>query len=70
MMRSEALMWVAGGLSTALSHVATTGRAVLADVGRFLALCLPSRVALAAENLFFGKQLALFEERKRGRTGR
>jgi hypothetical protein len=47
-----------------LSHAATTGRAVLADLGRFLALCLRSRAALAAENLFLRKQLALFEERK------
>jgi hypothetical protein len=67
-MRSEAFMLVAGGLITTLSHVVTTGRAALADLGRFLALCLRSRTALAAENLFLRKQLALFEER--GRTGR
>ena len=30
----------------------------------FLALCLRSRTALAAENLFFRKQLVLFEEHK------
>jgi hypothetical protein len=41
-----------------------TGRAVLVDLGRFLELCLLSRAALAAENLFLRKQLALFEERK------
>ena len=62
-MRFEAFSLVASGLITALSHVATTGRAVLADLGRFLALCLRSRAALAAENLFLRKQLALFEER-------
>jgi hypothetical protein len=47
-----------------LSHVVTTARAVLFDLGRFLALCFRSRAALAAENLFLRKQLALFEERK------
>jgi len=63
-MRSEAFPLIAGGLITALSHLATTGRAVLADLGRFLALCLWSRAALAAENLFLRKQLALYEERE------
>ena len=48
----------------AFAHAATTSRSVLADLGRFLALCLRSRAALAAENLFLRKQLALFEERK------
>lgn len=57
-------MLIASGLITALSHAATTGRAVLADLGRFLLLCLRSRAALAAENLFLRKQLALFEERE------
>ncbi len=38
--------------------------AVFADVGRFLTLCARSRSALAAENLFLRKQLALYEERK------
>ena len=63
-MRSEVFMSVARGLITALSHMAMTGCAVLTDLGRFLALCLWSRTALAAENLFLRKQLALFEERK------
>ena len=57
-------MLIASGLITAFSHAATTGRAVLVELGRFLALCLRSRAALAAENLFLRKQLALFEERK------
>jgi putative transposase len=48
----------------AFSHAATTARPVMADLGHFLALCLRSRAALAAENLFLRKQLALFEERK------
>ena len=47
------------GIITAFSHAATTGCAVLADLGR-----LRSRAALAAENLFLRKQLALVEERK------
>lgn len=62
--RSYAFMVIASALIMAFSHAATTGRAVLADLGRFLALCLRSRAALAAENLFLRKQLALFEERK------
>src|SRR5215831_6425250 len=57
-------MLIANGLSTAFSHVATTFCAVLFDLGYFLALCFRSRAALAAENLFLRKQLALFEERK------
>jgi putative transposase len=57
-------MVIASALIIAFSHAATTGRAVLADLGRFLALCLRSRAALAAENLVLRKQLALFEERK------
>jgi putative transposase len=57
-------MLIANGLITAFSHAATTGRAVLVELGWFLALCLRSRAALAAENLFLRKQLALFEERK------
>lgn len=63
-MRSQAFMLIASGLITAFSHAATTGRTVLVDLGLFLALCLRSRAALAAENLFLRKQLALFEERK------
>jgi hypothetical protein len=62
-MRFKAFMLIASGLITAFSHAATTGRAVLVELGRFLALCLRSRAALAAENLFLRKQLALFEER-------
>ena len=63
-MRSQAFLLIASGLVTAFSHAATTGRTVLVDLGIFLALCLRSRAALAAENLFLRKQLALFEERK------
>ena len=48
----------------AFAHAATTSRSVLVELGRFLALCLRSRAALAAENLFLRRQLALFEERK------
>jgi len=63
-MRFKAFMLIASGLITAFSHAAATGRAVLVELGRFLTLCLRSRAALAAENLFLRKQLALFEERK------
>jgi hypothetical protein len=48
----------------ALSHAVTTLRAVLFDLGRYLAFCFRSRAALAAENLFLRKQLALFGERR------
>jgi transposase InsO family protein len=37
---------------------------VLADVGRFGSLMLPSRATLVAENLFLRKQLALYLERQ------
>jgi hypothetical protein len=36
---------------------------LLIDTGRFLRLCLRPRAALAAENLFLRKQLALYQER-------
>jgi hypothetical protein len=36
----------------------------LIDISRFLLLCLRSPAALAAENLFLRKQLALYQERK------
>jgi len=57
-------MLISTGLLTRLSHAAATAHAVLADAGRFLSLCVRSRAALAAENLFLRKQLALFTERK------
>jgi putative transposase len=34
------------------------------DLGRFLGTSLRSRIALAAENLFLRKQLALYQERQ------
>jgi transposase InsO family protein len=36
---------------------------LLADMTRFLQLCVRSRTALAAENLFLRKQMALYQER-------
>src|SRR5262247_1271156 len=36
---------------------------LLLDAGRFLRLCLHAPAALAAENLFLRKQLALYQER-------
>src|ERR671919_2493932 len=48
----------------ALRHCLVTATIVLLDCGRLLAGGVRSRCALAAENLFLRKQLALFEERK------
>ena len=45
-------------------HAAATAQAVLADLGGFMGLCFRSQAALAAENLFLRKQLALYEERQ------
>jgi hypothetical protein len=49
-------MLIPNSLIMAFSHAATTSRSVLADLGRFLVLCLRSRAALAAENLFLCKR--------------
>ena len=51
-------------LISGLRHPAATAQTVLVDVGRFLTLCMRMRAALAAENLFLRKQLALFAERQ------
>jgi len=51
-------------LLAALRHCFMTATVVLRDVGRFVAFGLRSRSAVAAENLFLRKQLALFQERK------
>jgi transposase InsO family protein len=48
----------------ALRHCFVTATIVLLDCGRLLAGGVRSRRALAAENLFLRKQLALFQERK------
>ena len=47
-----------------LTHSLTTLRSVARDLVRLLILVSRSRRALAAENLFLRKQLALFQERK------
>jgi len=47
----------------ALRHRCITATIVLLDVGRLIELGVRSRRALAAENLFLRKQLALFQER-------
>ena len=57
-------MLVSAGYSSSLAHFFCTLRQVLADLGRFMFLFSRPRVALAAENLFLRKQLALFQERK------
>src|SRR2546428_12309484 len=49
-----------------LHHLVQLGSVLLAlpvDTARFLLLCLRPPVALAAENLFLRKQLALYQER-------
>ena len=51
-------------LLAALRHCLVTVTIVLLDFGRLLAIAVRSRRALAAENLFLRKQLALFQERK------
>ena len=47
-----------------LRHYVLTTFSVLLDLGRVLLSALRSRAALAAENPFLRKQLALFQERK------
>src|SRR5919106_2859434 len=51
-------------LLAALRHCFITIAIVLLDFGRLLTIAVRSRRALAAENLFLRKQLALFQERK------
>lgn len=57
-------MLVSAGYSSSLAHFFYTLRQVLADLGRFMFLFSRPRVAVAAENLFLRKQLALFQKRK------
>ena len=51
-------------LLAALRHCFVTIAIVLLDFGRLLTIAVRSRRALAAENLFLRKQLAVFQERK------
>ena len=51
-------------LLAALRHCFLTATVVLLDLGRLVVFALRSRRALAAENLFLRKQLALFQERR------
>src|SRR5215470_4159525 len=53
------LTWLA-----ALRHCFVTAILVFVDFGRLVATGIRCRRALAAENLFLRKQLALFQERK------
>src|SRR3954449_9623304 len=48
----------------ALRHCLVTATIVLLDCGRLLVGGVRARRALAAENLFLRKQLALYQERK------
>ena len=50
--------------SLSLAHFFRTFSQVLVDLGQLMFLFSRPRVALAAENLFLRKQLALFQERK------
>jgi hypothetical protein len=47
-------------------HLCRVGAALWVDLVRFLGTSLRSRTALAAENLFLRKQLALYRERQAG----
>jgi transposase InsO family protein len=51
-------------LIAALRHCLVTTAIVMLDLVRLLTIAVRSRRALAAENLFLRKQLALFQERK------
>jgi hypothetical protein len=53
-----------GSIFQPLTHSLTTLSSVACDLARLLMLTSRSRRALAAENLFLRKQLALFQERK------
>ena len=53
-----------GSIFQLLKHSLTTMSLVACDLVRLLVLVSRSRRALAAENLFLRKQLALFQERK------
>ena len=53
-----------GSIFQTLTHSLTTLSSVACDLVRLLVLVSRSRRALAAENLFLRKQLALFQERK------
>src|SRR5215471_10280753 len=52
-----------GSIFRTLTHSLTTLSSVACDLVRLLVLTSRSRRALAAENLFLRKQLALFQER-------
>jgi hypothetical protein len=49
---------------TALRHCGLTACIAVFDLGRLFLMAVRPRAALAAENLFLWKQLALFQERK------
>src|SRR6478672_4244325 len=55
-------MPMSASCSSSLVHLFQSIRQVLVDLSRLLLLTTKSRSALAAENLFLRKQLALFQE--------
>ena len=52
-------------ISQRLLKLSATLEILVSDCGKFCAAGLRSRTALAAENLFLRKQLALFKEREK-----
>jgi putative transposase len=48
----------------AFRHCVRTAYRVLLDLGRLVVLTVKPRIAVAAENLFLRKQLAMCQERK------
>ena len=57
-------MELSSRLFNVLGELAHLARTLFTDGAHFIALCLRSRTALAAENLFLRKQLAFYQERK------
>jgi hypothetical protein len=53
-----------GSIFQPLTHSLTTLSSVACDLVRLVVVMFRSRRALAAENIFLRKQLALFQERK------
>jgi hypothetical protein len=53
----------------AVAHCFRTSSLVVVDLVRLASLAAHSRSALAAENLFLRKQLALFQERRSSHGG-
>ena len=57
-------MWLCSGPVPSLVHLVSTATRLLTDLAHLATLSFRSRSALAAENLFLRKQLALYQERE------